>query len=78
MIIIFLTLIMIASANSNKLMNNYFTSEITNNGITLNNKYKIKYDTLKETNYNYKNLYFDDINYGKDYSINSISSYSKT
>lgn len=80
MIIIFLTLIMIASANAvsdTKLINNDFTSEITNNGIILNNKYELNYGTLKETNYNYKKMYFDDINYGKDYSINSISSILK-
>ena len=80
MIIFFvLTLIMIASASSStaKLMNNDFTSEITNNGITLNGKYKITYNVLEENGKvinNRKKLYFDNINYGKDYSINSISS----
>ena len=76
----FILLIMTAATSAvsdTKLINNDFTSEITNNGITLNGKYKIKYETLKETGKfinNYQNLYFDNINYGKDYSINSISS----
>jgi hypothetical protein len=55
-------------------MNNDFTAEIISNGLILNNKYELKYETLKETNNNLKNLYFDNINYGKDYSINSVSS----
>ena len=74
-------LISIASgASANKLMNNDFTTEIINNGVILNNKYKLKYDLLKENdkvNNNYKKLYFDNINYGQDYSINSISSLLK-
>jgi hypothetical protein len=82
MIIFFvLMLISIASgASANKLMNNDFTTEIINNGVILNNKYKLKYDLLKENdkvNNNYKKLYFDNINYGQDYSINSISSLLK-
>jgi hypothetical protein len=82
MIIFFvLTLIIInasaASTSSTTLMNNDFTSEITNNGVILNNKYELKYGILKETYKsinNFKYLYFDNINYGKDYSINYISS----
>lgn len=82
MIIFFVLTLMImnvsaASTTYNKLINNDFTAEITNNGVILNNNYELKYGILKETNNNYKKMYFDNIDHGQDYSITSISSLLK-
>lgn len=57
----------------NKLENADFTAEITNTGIKLND-YNIKYETLKETNDNYKKLQFDNIIKGSEYSISYVKS----
>ena len=58
------------------LINNNFSAQITNNGIIINN-INIKYESLGETNNNYKQLYFDLIK-GNEYSITYIKSNFKS
>ena len=58
------------------LTNNDFNAQITNNGIIINN-INIKYESLGETNNNYKKLYFDLIE-GNEYSITYIKSNLKS
>jgi hypothetical protein len=58
--------------NDNLLKNEDFSSEITNNGIIINN-INIKYEVLRETSDNYRKLYFDNIK-GSEYSISYVKS----
>jgi hypothetical protein len=57
---------------NNILRNDDFTAEITNTGIKLDN-INIKYEALRESR-NVRELYFDNIIRGSDYSINYIKS----
>ncbi len=59
--------------NNYNLINNDFSAEITNNGLIINN-INIKYEALKETNNNYRKLYFDNLEKGSEYSITYVKS----
>ena len=55
-----------------KLTNKEFNAEIYNNGLILNDKYYIKYNSFSEDN-KYKNIHFNDFSYYKEYSISTVS-----
>ena len=57
--------------NDYKLINKDF-SAIINNGIILNNKYTIKYNSFLEDS-KYKQIYFNEYQYNKDFSISTVS-----
>ncbi len=58
---------------NNKLINNDFTAEITNNGIKLDN-INIKYEALVESSDNYRKIYFDNLIKDSEYSISYVKS----
>jgi hypothetical protein len=59
--------------NNNKLTNDDFSAEITNNGIKLND-INIKYEALRETTNNFRKIYFENLIKGSDYSISYVKS----
>jgi hypothetical protein len=55
-----------------KLKNKDFSVNINNNGIILDNKYNIFYETFTEAN-KYKKINFNEFEYNKEYSLSSVS-----